>query len=100
MFAYVSQQGLTVLSSCQHDDDPARCERYYATDLDTFKVKLSAEEMEELHKAPHPTPILIAILILSPSHPLPIPSPFAHSIPPHPLQLNFGPGDIRQAHLH
>ena len=48
MYAYNRQHGLTVLSSCFHPDDPARCARYFAKDLEVFDVTLSDEEMQAL----------------------------------------------------
>ena len=48
MYAYVLQQNISVISSCFHPEDPARCAAYYRQDLAAFEVRLSAEEMRAL----------------------------------------------------
>ena len=48
VYAYLRQSGVTVVSSCFHPDDPAKCARYYQDDLAIFGVTLSPGEMRGL----------------------------------------------------
>ena len=48
IYAYNHHKGLTVLSSCSHPENPAKCADYYAKDLAIFNVQLSNEEVAAL----------------------------------------------------
>ena len=49
MYAYLHHYNLTVISSCFHPDDPAKCARYFQKDLDIFGVRFTAEELKDLN---------------------------------------------------
>lgn len=48
MYAYVMHYNISLLSSCFHPEEPSRCAVYYATDLATLDVRLSAAEVAAL----------------------------------------------------
>ena len=48
MYAYILGRNASLISSCFHREDPARCTKYYEQDLAAFDVRLSADEIDRL----------------------------------------------------